>query len=78
MKSIYEPRYSQLIERLIIARTSSNKTQSQLAEMLGKHQSFVAKVENLDRRIDMVELVDWLDMLAIQPSQFMSELPWWK
>jgi transcriptional regulator with XRE-family HTH domain len=77
MKSIYAPRYISLIEHLIIARNGLNKTQVDLAALLGKHQSYVAKVENFDRRIDVVELADWLNALGICPSKFMSEVTWW-
>lgn len=37
-----------------------NITQVELAASLKKHQSYIAKVENLDRRIDVLELHDWL------------------
>lgn len=78
MKSIYEPRYAKLIEQLISTRVSLGITQTDLAKTLGRNQSFIAKVENFDRRIDVVELADWLHALAISPSQFMTRLAWWE
>ncbi|HEY0063133.1 MAG TPA: helix-turn-helix transcriptional regulator, partial [Telluria sp.] len=64
--------------RLIALREQVQTTQSELAKKLGKAQSYVAKVENLDRRIDVVELADWLEALRKPPHMFMTELSWWQ
>lgn len=78
MKSIHDPRYVQFIELLTRSREEAQVTQSELAKRLAKPQSFVAKVENLDRRIDVVELTDWLRALGIAPHEFASKLHWWQ
>lgn len=39
------------------ARTAANVTQVELAERLGRPQSFVAKVEGGDRRLDVIEFL---------------------
>lgn len=78
MKSIHDPRYVQFIELLTKARTDAQVTQIALANRLAKPQSFVAKVENLDRRIDVVELADWLRALDVEPHEFASKLHWWQ
>ncbi|WP_139143362.1 helix-turn-helix transcriptional regulator [Janthinobacterium sp. HH104] len=49
MKSIHDPRYCTFIEHLVAARVRQKITQTQLSKFLGKPQSYVAKVENLDR-----------------------------
>jgi transcriptional regulator with XRE-family HTH domain len=77
MKSIHDPRYCDFIEHLISARLERKITQIQLAELLGKPQSYVAKVENLDRRIDIVETRDWLAAMRLDPSDFMAKVSWW-
>lgn len=77
MKSIHDPRYRQFIEQLIALREARSTTQTQLADLLDKPQSYVAKVENLDRRLDVVELADWLHALNTPPHQFMTQLTWW-
>lgn len=38
-------------------------TQVELASKLNKPQQYIAKVENLDRRIDAIELKEWLKAL---------------
>lgn len=77
MKSIHDPRYIQFIELLSRSREAAQITQAELASRLAKPQSFVAKVENLDRRIDIVELADWLRALGVNPQEFASQLRWW-
>lgn len=63
MSSIHDPRYKNLIKELILIRELKNITQVELATSLKKPQSYIAKVENLDRRIDVLELYDWLSAL---------------
>ncbi|WP_072790905.1 helix-turn-helix domain-containing protein [Duganella sacchari] len=77
MKSIHDPRYVQLISLLIKSRESAQVTQVELAKRLSKPQSFVAKVENLDRRVDLVELADWVSALGINRQEFINRLSWW-
>jgi len=72
MSSIHDPRYIGLIKCLIAIREERKVTQVQLATSLKKHQSYVAKIENLDRRIDLIELKDWLNALNINFSDFIK------
>ncbi|MFV5628798.1 helix-turn-helix domain-containing protein [Acinetobacter oleivorans] len=72
MSSIHDPRYIGLIRCLISMREERKVTQVQLATSLKKHQSYVAKIENLDRRIDLIELKDWLTALNIKFSEFIK------
>ena len=65
MRSIHDPRYQDLIQKLIELRESKNVTQVELAQRLGKQQSYVSKVEILERRLDVIELIDWLTALSI-------------
>ena len=51
MSSIHDPRYIQLIDRLIQIRELKNVTQVELASCLKKPQSYVAKIENLEAGI---------------------------
>ena len=48
MRSIHDPRYQDLIKKLIELRESKNVTQVELAQHLGKPQSYVSKVEILE------------------------------
>ena len=68
MKSIYDEDYIEIITRLRIIRTSKNITQLDLANKMGKTQSFVSKIESWERRLDVIEFLRWLDTLNISFS----------
>ncbi len=57
-KSIHSLEYHKLRERLIAARKKARLTQADVAERLGRPQSFVAKYEGGERRLDVVEFVE--------------------
>ncbi|WP_035342126.1 helix-turn-helix domain-containing protein [Acinetobacter lwoffii] len=73
MSSIHDPRYKKLIQELIAIRELKKITQVELATSLKKPQSYVAKVENLDRRIDVLELQDWLTVLDMSIIRFLEK-----
>ena len=56
MKSIHDQSYKLLIASLKAARKGQRLTQAELAEKLGSDQTYVSKVETLERRIDVIEL----------------------
>ncbi|MGD0663067.1 MAG: helix-turn-helix transcriptional regulator [Syntrophorhabdales bacterium] len=56
MKSIHDQSYKLLIASLKAARKGQRLTQAELAVKLGSDQTYVSKVETLERRIDVVEL----------------------
>lgn len=55
-KNTYEQAYARFCEKLRRARIEADLTQDQVAEMIGRPQSFVSKVEMGERRVDVVEL----------------------
>lgn len=73
VKTIRSSGHEALREALIAARKKAGLTQAQLAGRLKCHQSFVARVESGEFRIDVVELVvlaraleaDAADLLAV-------------
>ena len=62
MTSVYSAEYQLVIKILRDARIEKGITQVKLAEALGRPQSFIAKVENGERKLDVVEfaLIAWL------------------
>lgn len=76
MSTIHDPRYIQLIKELVSVRTQRNITQVALAQKLGQHQSYVAKTEGLERRLDIIELFDWLQALNYEPQKFFQNIGW--
>jgi transcriptional regulator with XRE-family HTH domain len=49
-------------------------TQADLAARLGEYQSFVARLESGQRRIDVVEFLDLAEALGLDPVSTMSAL----
>lgn len=77
MKTIHDDRYKSLIRQLVAEREARDITQTTLAVALSRPQSYVAKVENLERRLDIVELADWLRALGAEAEGFMRRFGWW-
>ena len=73
-KSIHSPPYLLLRQRLVSARLHSNLTQEQLAARLGRPQSYVAKYEIGDRRLDVVELLEVCRNLNLDARQLLSDV----
>ncbi len=57
-KSVYTRAYQRLLQELLAQRQAAALTQQDLAEKLGKPQSFVSKFERGERRLDVVEFLD--------------------
>ena len=74
MKSIYDENYIEIITRLRIARIEKNITQNTLSKTLGVPQSFISKVESCDRRLDIAELIHWLNALELSIDAVMPML----
>lgn len=76
MTSIYDARYIKIIDELKALRKQKKITQEELSEKLRQPQSYVSKIEGLERRIDIIELYDWLSALEISPQDFLSQIGW--
>jgi transcriptional regulator with XRE-family HTH domain len=59
MSSIWSPSQSLLRTKLRELRENSGFTQVQLAQHLGKPQSYVSKVESGERKLDFLEVRDY-------------------
>ena len=68
-KSVHTRSYKVLCERLVAARHAAGLTQTQLAKRLGRPQSFVAKFERGERRIDLVEFLEIADTLEMNVAR---------
>ena len=56
-RSVFSEPYGVLLRVLIDARRGAGLRQTDLAERLGKPQSFVSKIERGERRLDLVEFL---------------------
>jgi transcriptional regulator with XRE-family HTH domain len=69
-KTLHTSGHLALIEALISARKSQKLSQAVLAERLRCHQSFVARIESGQRRIDVPELVIIARALDVPAEHF--------
>ncbi len=67
-KSVHSDQYRKVLDWLIAARKAAGPTQQQVADRLGKPQSFVAKYEGGERRLDVVEFVTIAKLLKADPA----------
>lgn len=56
-RSLSDPDYVELVATLRRVREAQGLTQRVLSERLGKAQSFVAKYESCERRLDLLEVL---------------------
>lgn len=64
MTSLHRPEYKALIVELVKARKAADITQAELASRLNKPQSFVAKYEKAERRLDVIEFIEIAGILG--------------
>ncbi|MBJ6387936.1 helix-turn-helix transcriptional regulator [Enterobacter cloacae] len=74
MASVYSDEYQRVINALKKARKEKGMTQAQLAEALGKPQSFIAKVENGERRLDVVEFVHLAYLVGLDTEKIIRDM----
>ncbi len=74
MSSLHTNRYRTLIARLKEARLRARLTQVQVAALLGKPQSFVSKIEQCERRLDPIELLDLAKVYGVELSVLCANL----
>lgn len=72
-KSLKSAEYTRLIAMLVAVRKDADVKQQALAKLLGRPQSFVAKYEGGERRIDLVEFVAIVRALNADPVKLFRE-----
>jgi ribosome-binding protein aMBF1 (putative translation factor) len=71
MKSIHTERYSTLIQALIACRKEKGLSQTELARRVGRPQSYISKVENAERRLDVVEFLEICEAIGVEGGEVM-------
>lgn len=72
-KSLKSPEYGRLVGLLVAVRRGSGVRQQALAKKLGRPQSFIAKYEGGERRIDVVEFIAIARALGANPLKLFRE-----
>ncbi|MBL0726614.1 helix-turn-helix domain-containing protein [Piscinibacter sp. HJYY11] len=73
-KSLYSRHNEIFLALLRDSRESVQLRQSDLAHLLGRHQATVSRVESGERRLDVLQLRQWLAALGVDFPTFMNEL----
>jgi transcriptional regulator with XRE-family HTH domain len=73
-KSLGSPRHKALIALLVETREAAGLTQAQLAEKLGEYQSFVARLESGQRRVDVVEFLVLAEAIGFDVQKAMKKI----
>jgi transcriptional regulator with XRE-family HTH domain len=72
-KSLKSPDYARLIELLVAVRHAAGIRQQELAKKLRKPQSFIAKYEGGERRIDLIEFIEIVQALGADPVKLFRD-----
>ena len=73
-KSTFTPLYELFRNMLVTMRTASKLTQRDLAKRLGREHSFVSRIEQGERRLDVVEFYWVLKALGQDPAKAAAAL----
>jgi transcriptional regulator with XRE-family HTH domain len=73
-KSVHSAGKTVFCELIIKARKSAGLTQHELSKRLHKPQSFVAKYEGGERRVDVVEFIEICKAIEADPHKLLKVL----
>jgi transcriptional regulator with XRE-family HTH domain len=65
-KSRQDPAYIEMIARFRAIREAEELSQQELANRLGKSQSYISKIELYERRLDLIEALQLCEALGIK------------
>ena len=66
-RSLHSKEYAKLVAVLVAARKGQGMTQQQLADALKKPQSYIAKIEGGERRVDLLEFTAIAKAMGLEP-----------
>ena len=59
---------------MVTQRKTAGMTQAAVAYAMGRHQPFIANIENGERRIDIVELMQLAEIIGLDVHEVIDEL----
>lgn len=71
--SVYSLRYKAFLKRLKAARLEAGLTQIEVATLLNVPQSYISKCESGERRVDVIELMDFAAVYQRSILYFIDE-----
>ena len=73
-RSLRSPEHRALCQLLIAARNEADLTQAEVAARLKRPQSFVAKYEGGERRVDVIEFIEVARAVERDPRDLFDRL----
>lgn len=73
-KSIFDEGYRSLVHELTQERLRLAISQGELASRIGLHQSDISKIEQLERRLDVLEFARILEVFRISDNRRLDQL----
>lgn len=73
-RSLRSDRHKRLVELLITSREEAGLKQSEVAEKLGRQQPFISNIENGQRRVDVIELLELAEAIGFDPKAVIEKL----
>lgn len=74
LKTLGSKQHKALISILISKREATGLTQTQLADALGRYQSFIARLESGHRRVDVIEFLELSRILGFEAAPVIHTL----
>lgn len=66
--SLHSDAYRSIVKNLREVREGAGVHQAQLARLLGKHQSYVSRLESAERRLGVLDIFVIAEALGIEPA----------
>ena len=73
-KAQYQQKYKHLPPFLKDLREEAGLTQRDLGKTLNKPQSWIYNCETGNRRVDVIEFIDWVESCGVKPQSALGRL----
>lgn len=73
-KAAFSPAYARFCALLVKARKSAGLRQVDVAKRIDRHQSYLAKVEQGERRLDVVEFLELTRAIGADPVKILRDV----
>ena len=74
MRTDLEQKYELLRRMLVEARTEAGLKQADVAERLGRPQSYISKIERGERGVDVIEFLEIAKAIGFNPTALLRKL----
>jgi transcriptional regulator with XRE-family HTH domain len=74
MRTDLEQKYELLCRMLVEARTEAGLKQADVAERLGRPQSYISKIERGERGVDVIEFLEIAKAIGFNPTALLRKL----